>query len=255
MDQPATSVDLTRGDAYGRSFADVYDRWYDRVTDADATARFVADRANGRPVVELGVGSGRLAEAMVAHHLTVIGLDASAAMLGRCQPLDALTLVRADMRALPFRGPFGVVLIAFNTIFNLATEAEQAGLLAELAAGFDDNSALVIETLDASTLGDGPDRSIGVRSADSPPLVVTATQLDRTAQTVDGQHLEIDDGGISVRPWRLRWLTLDQLDHLAAQAGLRRDERHRSWSGSESESEFGSEFDGQESTISVYRLG
>ena len=37
-------LDLARADAYGRSFGDVYDRWYDQVTDAEATAEFVAAR-------------------------------------------------------------------------------------------------------------------------------------------------------------------------------------------------------------------
>jgi SAM-dependent methyltransferase len=227
-------IDLSQADAYGRSFADVYDDWYRDVTDAGATARFMADRCGHGPVLELGVGSGRLARPMAEQGLTVIGLDASAAMLdlagAHARSHNPLHLVRGDMRALPIRGPLGGVLIAFNTLFNLATEAEQRLLLDQIGGLLGDDGALVVEALDLSALVDGPANSIGVRTADERALVVTATQLDRRAQTLSGQHLEIGDNGVAIRPWRLRWLTPTQLDEAAVEAGLVLSERFGGWS-------------------------
>ena len=49
---------------YGERFADVYDDWYGDVTDVAAcTTRLaqLAEQAGGGPVLELGIGSGRLA--------------------------------------------------------------------------------------------------------------------------------------------------------------------------------------------------
>jgi hypothetical protein len=134
------------------------------------------------------------------------------------------------MRALPIRGPLGGVLIAFNTLFNLATEAEQRLLLDQIGGLLGDDGALVVEALDLSALVDGPANSIGVRTADERALVVTATQLDRRAQTLSGQHLEIGDNGVAIRPWRLRWLTPTQLDEAAVEAGLVLSERFGGWS-------------------------
>ena len=194
MDEPPGHLDLERGDAYGRSFGDVYDRWYHGVTDAEATADFVAARHPGGPVLELGVGTGRLARPLADRGLTVVGLDASADMLGSCprsgrRPGGAgIAPVLADMRALPFAasGPaFGSILVAFNTLFNLTTEPDQAALLVDLAALVDRRGVVVVEMLDLSGLLDGPDRSIGLRprpdDPDHGPVVVTATQLDRGA--------------------------------------------------------------------------
>ncbi len=246
----AGHVDLHRGDAYGRSFADVYDRWYHGVSDADATARFVAGRCGSAAVLELGVGSGRLAGPLVDVGLRVIGLDASPTMLARCpRPATgpgSLDLVRADMRALPLAGEIGVALIAFNTLFNLAGPAEQQQLFHELA-GLVGHGAVIVEAIDTTPLSVGPDRSIGVREVDPDRVVVSATQVDRQAQTVAGQHLEIDHRGITVRPWRLCWLTPEQLDGVAAEAGFRLVERYRSWD----ELPF---TDGDETHISVYRI-
>ncbi|MEZ5412212.1 MAG: class I SAM-dependent methyltransferase, partial [Acidimicrobiales bacterium] len=95
-----------RPDTYGESFAEVYDEWYQGVSDAEAVAAFVDARAGAGPVLELGVGTGRLAAPLLARNRAVVGLDASAAMLARCRgrglEVAGLRLVRADMAALPF---------------------------------------------------------------------------------------------------------------------------------------------------------
>ncbi|MEM7325760.1 MAG: class I SAM-dependent methyltransferase [Actinomycetota bacterium] len=271
VDRPETDLlDLTSADAYGRSFADVYDRWYHDVSDASATAAFVAARCDG-PVLELGVGSGRLAGPMADRGLTVVGLDGSRAMLeqGRGDLPDNVHLVLADMRRLPFaprrnphRAPepdqttrpapptafagFGAVLIAFNTVFNLSSEQQQQELFDALPPLLVPGGVVIIEALDASSLTAGPTSTIGVRTRTDEQLVVTATTIDRRDQTITGQHLEIAGTGVTVRPWRLRWLSSDQLDGLAAAAGLTLVERYRNWDGEP----FGPEAD---THISVYR--
>lgn len=244
MDGAPGHLDLERGDAYGRSFGDVYDHWYDGVTDAEATADFLAARHPGGPVLELGVGTGRLATPLADRGLVVVGLDASAAMLASCprradRPGGAtIHPILADMRALPFGpgpAPFGSVLIAFNTLFNLAEADDQATLLADLARLVRPGGSVVVEMLDVAALLDGPDRSIGLRrpvtDLQDRPLVVSATQLDRTGQRLSGQHLELSDRGVTIRPWILRWTTQDQLDAMATTAGLDLVERVGSWQG------------------------
>ncbi len=244
MDGTPGHLDLERGDAYGRSFGDVYDHWYDGVTDAEATADFIAARHPGGPVLELGVGTGRLAGPLAERGLVVVGLDASATMLDSCprgadRPGGAtIHPILADMRALPFapgRTPFGSVLIAFNTLFNLAGAGDQAALLAELGRLVDRRGSVVVEMLDVAALLDGPDRSIGLRPPitghGEGPLVVSSTQLDRAGQRLSGQHLELSDGEVTIRPWVLRWTTADQLDAMADDAGLTLTERLGSWQG------------------------
>lgn len=259
MDGAFGHLDLERGDAYGRSFGDVYDRWYDGVTDAEATADFLVARHAGGAVLELGVGTGRLARPLAERGLAVVGLDASADMLGSCprageRPGCApIRPVLADMRSLPFapdQPSFGSILIAFNTLFNLAEAADQATLLADLGRLVRPRGVVVVEMLDVSALLDGPDRSIGLRRSDAnpgrDPLIVSATQLDRSGQRLSGQHLELSDAGVTIRPWMLRWTTPNQLDAMAATAGLHLDERVGSWLGAPSTA------DGT-AVISVYR--
>ena len=69
---------------YGDAFADVYDDWYHDVSDAMATVDLIADLARDNadlPVLELGVGTGRIAVPLASRGVRVVGVDASPAML------------------------------------------------------------------------------------------------------------------------------------------------------------------------------
>ena len=252
-------MDLTRPDAYGRAFADVYDRWYADVSDADATARFVADRCRSGLVIELGVGSGRLARPLVAHGLAVIGIDASLPMMSACPP--SVMRVAADMSLLPLRaggagrsggpaqriGP--TVLCGFNTLFNLVSDGAHRRLWAELAAL---NAAVIVETTDVAILAGakGPSTGIGRQHPPDGGIVVTSTVVDAASQRVIGRHLEISDRGVISRPWLLRWLDLLQLDSLAGIGGFELTERYRSWDEDPFDPNRGPH---AESVISVYQ--
>ena len=47
--------------SYGDAFADVYDDWYEGISDVDLTVVELLDLAGSGPVLELGVGTGRIA--------------------------------------------------------------------------------------------------------------------------------------------------------------------------------------------------
>ena len=124
-------------DTYGESFADVYDDWYADVSDVDATVATIARLAGDGPVLELGVGTGRLAIPLAAAGVRVVGVDASPSMLRLLADkpgADAVTVVLADMAHLAegpgaeeiaAAGPYTVAFAAFNTFFNLATPDDQ----------------------------------------------------------------------------------------------------------------------------------
>lgn len=235
---------------YGEGFADVYDDWYGGITDAAATARFVAARAGTGPVIELGVGSGRLVEPLLAEGCAVIGIDASPSMLSRAQHRfganPSVSLIQADMGRLPLapRPVLGAALCAFNTLFNLGTADEQAGLIEAVATRLHPDGCLVIEAI----TGVSPEasNSVGVSRVDPDRVVLSATMVDSSNQELRGQHVDISEDGIKLRPWRLRWTTPEQLDAMAAAADLGLAEQYLDWSGAD----FGPE---SNTRVAVYR--
>ena len=126
-----------RPGTYGASFADVYDDWYGTISDVDATVAALSRLAGRGLVVELGVGTGRIALPLAADGATVIGIDASPDMLARLRAkphADRVCVTVADMAELPLAaGRAGLVFAAFNTFFNLPDAAAQRRALTEVA--------------------------------------------------------------------------------------------------------------------------
>ncbi len=222
---------------YGRSFADVYDDWYAEVSDVDATvdrvAALVADAGGGR-VLELGVGSGRLALPLAERGLDVTGIDLSTSMLAllAAKPSAASVTVHHGDMALAdtlVDGPFAVVLVAFNTFFNLDTEAQQRRCLHGIARLLDDSGSLVVEAFVPADPPPHVERDLSTARVALNRLVLAATEHDPATQTITGQHVDITDAGTRLRPWRIRYATPVQIDAMAAEAGLVLAERHAGW--------------------------
>lgn len=234
-------------DTYGEAFADVYGSWYATITDAEATAAFLHERCAAGPILELGVGDGRLAMPLAGYGRTIIGIDASISMLDRCRQAEtervdgatvganetsvtgSVVVLLADLAALPITGPIGGALCAFNTLFNLPKPQQQQELFTRVANALTPGAPLVIEATTGRGLAESDTQSVGVSRMSVDRLVLSATVVDHEAQTIAGQHVDITESGIRLRPWNLRWTTPDQLDAMATAAGLELSERFADW--------------------------
>jgi len=228
--------------SYGDAFADVYDDWYHGISDIATTTEVLAGLAAGGTVLELGVGTGRLAIPLAATGATVYGLDASAAMLDRLRANDPGGTVQAvlgDMvDGLP-PGPFTLAFVAYNTFFNLLTEQRQQACFAAVAARLTEGGAFVVEAFVPDPLHE-PASSVTLRSLTADRVVLSVSTADAEAQRAEGQFIDITEtGGVRLRPWSIRWATPAQLDEMAAAAGLRLVDRWESFErgrfGTESE--------------------
>ncbi len=210
--------------SYGEGFADVYDDWYAGLTDVDVTVRTIADLAGSRGrVLELGAGTGRVAVPMAAAGLVVTAVDTSEAMLDRLTARDAdelVTVVCGDMVDDVPAGPFDVVLVAYNTIFNLLTDVRQQACFVAVAAVLRPGGAFVVEAFvpDLDVIG-GP--AVTVRSMAVDHVVLSVSDHRPPEQTASGQFVEITErAGVRLRPWSIRWATPAQLDAMAVAAGF-----------------------------------
>ena len=221
---------------YGDRFADVYDDWYAAVTDVDACVDRLVTLAAAvppGPILELGVGSGRLAIPLAARGLEVHGLDASTAMLDalRSKPgADKVVPVLGDM-AEPPAGPWSIVFVAFNTFFNLGTEADQRRCLAGVAASLAPGGRFVIEAFVPPEDGPEVEGAVTPRQITADEVVLSVSRHDRGAQTITGSHVHLTEQGTRLRPWHLRYVTPAQLDAMAAESGLVLVDRWSGWRG------------------------
>lgn len=243
-------MDDYRPETYGESFADVYDEWYGDVSDVDATVAGVARLAEGGPVLELGVGTGRLAIPLAATGLEVVGVDASPAMLTRLAAKpggDRVRTIEADMATLRTDPDhFAVAFAAFNTFFNLTDDDAQAACVASLAAALRPGGCVAIEGFvpPADGLNDG---GVSVRDLTVQRAVLSLSKHDAGAQVIRGQHVDITADGITMRPWMLHYRTPSQLDELFSDHGFSLESRSADWAGAPY-------LVASETHVSVYRL-
>lgn len=213
---------------YGDSFADVYDDWYDDVSDVDATTALVVELSRGGSVLELGVGTGRLAVPVARAGCAVTGIDSSAAMLERCRTKAgdlALELIEGDMVDAQPNRPFDVVLIAYNTVFSLTTPGRQQALFDAVARHLSEGGSFIVEAAvpDPQRKAGG---TVGVRSMHADRVVLSVDVHHPDEQRVDGQFVEFTEaGGVRLRPWSIRYSSPEELDRMAERAGLRRRDR------------------------------
>ncbi len=218
--------------SYGRGMADVYDDWYAGVSDVDATVARLAALAEGGPVLELGVGTGRLALPLADRGLDVWGVDTSPDMLARLRAKpggERVHTFEADMAAEVPPGPFRLVFAAYNTLFSLTSAAAQEACVAAAAARLTPGGRFVVEAFVPDTRPEAaPD--VTVRDLTAERVVLAVSRVDPEGQTAHGQFVELTEaGGVRLRPWCVRWSTPEQLDAMAARAGLALEDRWEGW--------------------------
>jgi len=223
-------VDALGPAAYGDAFADVYDDWYADVSDTDGTVDLVARLAAGGSVLELGVGTGRIALRLAARGVPVHGIDASQRMLDRLRAkpgADSVTVSLGDFADVAVDGQFAVVLATYNTFFSLPTEADQRRCLGNTAGRLRPGGVVVIEGFLPDP--DAPAAHVAPKIVEADRVVLHVTTLDHEAQTLRGQHITLSAAGMEIRPSFLRWATPPQLDEMAAAAGLALQDRWGGW--------------------------
>lgn len=117
-------------------FAAIYDRWSADMTE-DVPFYVELARAADGPVVELAVGTGRVAIPVArAIGRTVIGIDSSPAMLeqARRDGGDLLDLRLVDMRDFELREPAGLVYAPYRSLLHLPTWADRRRTFERVAA-------------------------------------------------------------------------------------------------------------------------
>ena len=111
------------------AIAELYDPWSASVVE-DVAFYLEEARRSGGPVLELGVGTGRIAVPLAADGIQVIGVDSSRGMLEVCARRAALAGVALDLRVGDLRRPpvaerVPLVICPFRSLLHMRTDAER----------------------------------------------------------------------------------------------------------------------------------
>src|SRR5262245_40896470 len=102
-------------ETYGEQIADIYDDWY-KDPEPAMIERLVSLAGSG-PVLELGIGTGRVALPLAQRGLSVSGIDASPKMVEKLRAKpggDKIPVVFGDFTEVDIEGMFSMVYVVFN---------------------------------------------------------------------------------------------------------------------------------------------
>jgi SAM-dependent methyltransferase len=212
------------------------------VTHGDAAFYLDLARRSGGEVLEIGVGTGRVALQLAAAGVRVTGVDASAAMLAIAAEkaagagvADRLRLERADMRTFELAGAkFALAIVPFRAFQVLLSSRDQFATLEAIRGHLCPGGVLALHLFDPDLRlllpgASGPiDRQVGVDRDTGRAVegLLEASELDHVNQVrrtlwryrafvADGTVAEEEALELSVR-WTFRW----EMRHLLRLAGF-----------------------------------
>ena len=133
---------------YGDRIAETYDALYEGTLDTEGAVDALAELADDGPVLELAIGTGRLALPLVERGLEVHGIDASERMVEKLRAKpggDAIPVTMGDFADVGVEGEYRLIFIAFNTLFALFTQDDQLRCFANAAEHLTDDGLFVVE--------------------------------------------------------------------------------------------------------------
>ncbi|GIF15629.1 class I SAM-dependent methyltransferase [Actinoplanes teichomyceticus] len=216
---------------FGRQWAAHYDG--PGLPDPGPAVEFLAGLAGDGPVLELAIGTGRVALPLAARGVPVEGIEASPEMvelLRRKPGGDAIAVLVDDMADVAVRGPYPLVYLVFNTLFNLTVPGRQEECFHNVARVLAPGGRFVVEAFvpDPSDF-DRDEQQVQVQQVTEEAVTVRLHRYDRDAQTFLRQTVTFTDGGVRLQPFGMRYQWPEQIDAMAAAAGLELQARYATW--------------------------
>jgi SAM-dependent methyltransferase len=228
MDQ----MDQYEASTYGDRIAAIYDELIEGKFDTEGAVSFLAELAGTGPVLELGIGTGRVALPLAERGLEVHGIDASEAMVERLRAKpggDRIAITLKDFADIDAEGSFSLVFVVFNTIFALLTQDDQVRCFRNVAERLSPEGVFVVEAFVPDLTRFDRDQRVQVVEIGVDHVMLDVSRHDAAAQVVDSQHVMIRSEGTRLVPVHIRYSWPSELDLMARLAGLVLRERWSGW--------------------------
>ena len=183
-------------------------------------------------MLELGIGTGRVALPLAALGVEVHGIDASPAMIEKLRSKAGgshIAVTMGDFSAVTLDERFELVFVAFNTFFNLLTADDQVRCFCNVASMLRPTGAFLIEAFvpDLGRFDRG--QRLAVSRIEPHAVWFEGSIHDAPRQVVNSQLVRLATDGVRLFPIRIRYAWPSELDAMARVAGLRLRDRWAGW--------------------------
>jgi SAM-dependent methyltransferase len=217
---------------YGERIADVYDQWPRLPASTERAVEFLAAVAGRGPILELGIGTGRLALPLTQRGFAVHGIDASPAMVAKLRAKpggDRVTVAMGDFADMAIAGRFSLIFVAFNTFFGLLTQDDQIRCFRGIAEHLTDDGVFVLEAFVPDLTRFTHGQRVGATDVATDSVSLETSVHDPVAQRVRSQQVVITERHVKLYPVEIRYAWPSELDLMGRLAGLCLRERWGGW--------------------------
>jgi SAM-dependent methyltransferase len=201
--------------------------------DEMAAVTFLEQLAGRDPVLELAIGTGRIALPLAARGIRVDGVDISPAMIAqlRAKPGgDEIAVTVGNFADVPVPGTYRLIFIVWNTLFNLLTQEDQVRCFENVAAHLTDDGSFVVEAFVPAFLYRlRHDQYVEAEAIRVDEVRLDVLHHDMATQMIEESHVSFSSAGVRLNPVVQRYAWPSELDLMARIAGLRLKDRWGGW--------------------------
>jgi SAM-dependent methyltransferase len=216
---------------FGELNAADYDQLHDPGTTAETVA-LISELAGEGAILELAIGTGRIALPLAAKGHKVSGIEGSPEMvesMRRKPGGDAIDVAIGDIADVDIDGPFDHAFLVFNTLFNLQTQEDQIRCFHNTAKCLVPGGTFLVETFvpDLSGFRDG--QRTTTKRLDMSSVWIEAALHDPVRQLLEMQRIRITEDGMQLVPLPMRYAWPSEIDLMARLAGMTLVHRWGGW--------------------------
>lgn len=201
--------------------------------DETETVDCLEQLARGGPVLELAIGTGRIALPLAARGITVDGIELSPAMVAQLRRKpggDRIAVTIGDFADVPVDGAYKLVFVVFNTLFNLLTQDDQVRCFENVARRLTGDGLFLVEAgLPSEFMGLRGNQYVDAERVEVDEVSLDVGRYDPVSQTLDESHIVLTREGVRLFPIVTRYAWPSELDLMARIAGLRLKDRWSGW--------------------------
>lgn len=217
--------------AFFDRYAHEYDErnWPDPALAVEFLTGLVPD---GGRVLELAIGTGRVAVPLTGRGIAVEGIEGSPLMLEqlRAKPGGAdIPVLIGDMADVAVQGPFHLAYLVYNTLFNLPDQARQVDCFVNVGKVLAAGGLFVVEAFIQDVTEFDRHQRVATRTLTEDSVNMEFLRHDPIEQAITYQRVTFNAESTTLRPLRLRYCWPSELDLMARLAGMRLRERWNGW--------------------------
>ncbi|GIG41858.1 methyltransferase [Cellulomonas phragmiteti] len=215
---------------YGARWSGIYDSlpW----PEPDQTVDFLSGLAGDGRVLELAIGTGRVAIPLAARGIDVEGIDTSQKMIEMLRSKDGgeqIVVHEADISDFTLEDRYGLAFLVLNTIYALQSQDEQISCFESVAGVVEPGGHFVVEAFMPDPTRFRRNSWMQVHDIGLDHVIVEADRHDPSTQQILEQHIHIRDGKIELFPAFLRYVWPSEMDLMARLTGFTLAARYGSW--------------------------